>query len=46
MKQFDLLLRKFRSMSPADQMVLRRRMLWHLLGVAPTKRASVQEVAS
>lgn len=33
MKQFDLLLKKFRAMSTGDQMVLRKRMLWHLLGV-------------
>lgn len=35
MKQFDLLLKKLRSMSGGDQMVLRRRMLWHLLSVQP-----------
>lgn len=40
MKQFDLLLRKFRAMSSPDQMVLRRRMLWHLLGVSPQPLAS------
>ncbi len=40
MKQFDLLLRKFRAMSSPDQMVLRRRMLWHLLGVSPEPLAT------
>jgi transcriptional regulator with XRE-family HTH domain len=35
MKQFDALLRRYRSLSRSDQMVLRRRMLWHLLGVPP-----------
>ena len=35
MKQFDELLRKYRALSRPDQMVLRRRMLWHLLGVEP-----------
>jgi len=33
MKQFDELLRRYRRLSRPDQMVLRRRMLWHLLGV-------------
>ena len=45
MKQFDLLLRKFRAMSPADQMVLRRRMLWHLLGVSPARAQAAQPQA-
>jgi hypothetical protein len=35
MRQFDELLRKYRDLSRPDQMVLRRRMLWHLLGVEP-----------
>jgi hypothetical protein len=43
MKQFDLLLRKFRTMSAADQMVLRKRMLWHLLSVSPAATARAQE---
>lgn len=46
MRQFDLLLLKFRAMSPADQMVLRKRMLWHLLGVTPMKALQRQERAS
>jgi hypothetical protein len=33
MVQFDNLLRKYRALSRPDQMVLRRRMLWHLLGL-------------
>jgi len=45
MKQFDLLLRKFRAMSPADQMVLRKRMLWHLLGIAPLVRSREEQPA-
>jgi hypothetical protein len=35
MKHFDDLLRRYRALSRPDQMVLRRRMLWHLLGVRP-----------
>jgi len=35
MKHFDDLLRRYRAMSRPDQMALRRRMLWHLLGVQP-----------
>lgn len=35
MAQFDNLLRRYRALSRPDQMVLRRRMLWHLLGVEP-----------
>ncbi|HZP57267.1 MAG TPA: hypothetical protein VFC53_06900 [Dehalococcoidia bacterium] len=35
MKQFDALLKRFRSLSRPDQISLRRRMLWHLLGVPP-----------
>ena len=35
MKQFDDLLTRYRSLSKPDQIVLRRRMLWHLLGVQP-----------
>ena len=35
MTQFDDLLRKYRALSRSDQMVLRRRMLWHLLGLRP-----------
>lgn len=41
MTQFDNLLRKYRSLSRPDQMVLRRRMLWHLLGVHPLALKSV-----
>jgi len=35
MTQFDNLLRRYRALSRPDQMVLRRRMLWHLLGLQP-----------
>jgi hypothetical protein len=35
MAQFDNLLRRYRALSRPDQMVLRRRMLWHLLGLQP-----------
>jgi transcriptional regulator with XRE-family HTH domain len=35
MWHFDDLLRRYRALSRPDQMVLRRRMLWHLLGVDP-----------
>ncbi len=35
MAQFDNLLRRYRALSRPDQMVLRRRMLWHLLGLHP-----------
>jgi hypothetical protein len=35
MKHFDALLTRYRSLSRPDQMVLRRRMLWHLLGLRP-----------
>ena len=37
MAQFDNLLRKYRALSRPDQMVLRRRMLWHLLGLQPVR---------
>jgi hypothetical protein len=33
MKHFDDLLRRYRALTRPDQMVLRRRMLWHLLGL-------------
>ena len=35
MKHFDELLKRYRALSRPDQMVLRRTMLWHLLGVSP-----------
>lgn len=35
MKQFDRLLTTYRSLSKADQIALRRKMLWHMLGVQP-----------
>ena len=35
MVQFDDILRKYRALSRPDQGVLRRRMLWHLLGLQP-----------
>ncbi|MEX2246051.1 MAG: hypothetical protein WEC75_05140 [Dehalococcoidia bacterium] len=46
MHQFDLLLQKYRAMSRPDQMALRRRMLWHLLGVQPLElRDAKREMA-
>lgn len=44
MKQFDRLLKTYRGLSRADQIALRRKMLWHLLGVRPG--ASSGEVTS
>ncbi|MEX2225348.1 MAG: hypothetical protein WEB52_02735 [Dehalococcoidia bacterium] len=35
MTQFDDLLRRYRALSRPDQMELRRKMLWHLLGMRP-----------
>jgi hypothetical protein len=35
MKQFDDLLRRYRALSRPDQMELRKKMLWHLLGMRP-----------
>ncbi len=35
MTQFDDLLLRYRRLSRPDQIVLRRRMLWHLLGLQP-----------
>jgi hypothetical protein len=35
MRHFDDLLRRYRALSLPDQMVVRRRMLWHLLGLNP-----------
>ena len=35
MAQFDNLLKRYRALSRPDQMTLRRRMLWHLLGLGP-----------
>ena len=35
MTQFDDLLHRYRALSRPDQIVLRRRMLWHLLGLQP-----------
>lgn len=35
MRQFDDLLHRYRALSRPDQIVLRRRMLWHLLGLQP-----------
>ena len=42
MAQFDDLLRKYRALSRPDQMVVRRWLLWHLLGLQPI---SAQRVA-
>lgn len=33
LKSFDRLLSHYRRLSPVDQMVLRRRLLWHILGI-------------
>lgn len=38
MSQFDVVLQRYRSLSRPDQMVLRRRMLWHLLGLDPRRQ--------
>lgn len=38
MKQCDELLLRYRALSRSDQMALRRRMLWHLLGLRPRAR--------
>lgn len=46
MRQFDDLLRRYRALSRPDQMVLRRRMLWHLLGLRPVGTALKREQAS
>ncbi len=35
MRQFDDLLHRYRALSRPDQMALRRRMLWHLVGLHP-----------
>lgn len=43
MKHFDDLLVRYRALSRPDQMTLRRRMLWHLLGLHPLR---VKEQAS
>ncbi|HYM14821.1 MAG TPA: helix-turn-helix transcriptional regulator [Dehalococcoidia bacterium] len=43
MAQFDNLLGRYRALTRADQMVLRRRMLWHLLGLRPRARAESRE---
>ena len=37
MRQFDDLLRRYRALSSPDQIVLRRTMLWHLLGLRPPR---------
>ena len=42
MTQFDEILKRYRALSRPDQMTLRRRMLWHLLGLQPG--AQPQEV--
>jgi len=45
MAQFDVLLRRYRALSRSDQMVLRRRMLWHLLGLQPVPQKQTKEAA-
>ena len=42
MRHFDDLLRRYRALSLPDQMVVRRRMLWHLLGLNPDARQKEQ----
>ena len=44
LRQFDTLLARFRALSGADQMALRKRMLWHLLGLPP-KTATKEHTA-
>ena len=44
LRQFDTLLTRFRALSGADQMALRKRMLWHLLGLPP-KSSSKEHTA-
>lgn len=44
MAQFDDLLRRYRALTRPDQMVLRRRMLWHLLGLQPSIEKQRKEV--
>ena len=44
MMHFDDLLSRYRALSRPDQMTLRRRMLWHLLGLQP-RRMSAEEYA-
>jgi hypothetical protein len=36
LRAFDDLLRSYRRLSLADQVVLRGRLLWHVLGIEPT----------
>ena len=36
LRAFDDLLRSYRRLSLADQVVLRGRLLWHILGIGPT----------
>lgn len=43
MKQFDDLLRRYRALSRPDQMVLRKKMLWHLLGLRPREHSRESE---
>jgi hypothetical protein len=37
LRHFDELLARYRALSRPDQMALRRRMLWHLLGLQPRR---------
>ncbi|HYY87181.1 MAG TPA: hypothetical protein VFA49_00170, partial [Chloroflexota bacterium] len=43
---FDSLLRSYRRLSLADQVVLRGRLLWHILGIDATERSAAAEDAS
>ena len=44
MKQFDDLLSRYRALSRPDQMELRKRMLWHLLGLRPRTQETLERV--
>jgi hypothetical protein len=46
MKHFDDLLARYRALSRPDQMALRRRMLWHLLGLQPRTMHLTHEEAA
>ena len=39
LRVFDELLRSYRRLSLTDQVVLRGRLLWHILGIEPSEEA-------
>ena len=45
MHHFDELLRRYRALSRPDQMALRRRMLWHLLGLRQSSGERREQMA-